>query len=115
MKSVPLPGDKSAVVYEIHELKRSHVRKAYRLVDEQSMDSDKRMDAFGTLRDAAMTILIESWDLGEVSYDTVVDLPLETYEALKNAMDDTIDRIMELGQAPDPKSDPSSSQPASTD
>lgn len=119
MKKIELGDGKYAVGIEVSELRRGHVRRIHKLADEQGVDvANLGLSGWDTLLDAALTILTDSWDLEAdgaplpVTFDVVADLPDDVYDALQEGLEATVRKVLDMGEAPDPKSAPSSSQPA---
>lgn len=121
MKTIDLPDGHHATFLESSELRRGHVRSIFKLIDEQDIDAAKfGMHGLASMRDAATTVLIQSWDLTDaagadlpISLATIADeLPNDVYKVLEREIQSAVDEALDLGSEPDPKSVPSSSTPA---
>lgn len=115
MKTVDLGDGKTAVVREYHELTRGDVRKIFKAVDAADIKAGTH-EGGAALIDAAMMVMVDSWDLDvPVSFDTVTNLPLTTYDALDDAVGTDARKVLGINEAPDPKSDSPSSPSDSTE
>lgn len=132
MPRVDLPDGHHAEIRDIADLRRGDVRAAYRMADESGINLLKGMgvDALGALQDAIVVRFVRRWTLTDkitkkaddatgkplpVSMATVANLPLGYYQPLADATGPAFAQVVNQDAGPDPKLEPSSSPPDSTD
>lgn len=66
--------------------------------------SDDKLDAMNNYQSELILTMLKSWDNGDITLDSVLDLKKADFEALSNACDEALrGSIVELEPTPDPK------------
>ncbi len=114
---VPLPGGQHAVMRTVPTLTAGDLRRVYRTADEDGVDirGTVGLAAMQSITQAAILHVTSSWTLtgpgGEplpIAGAAFEDLPLDTYDALADAVQPVVQRVLRDNTAVDPKSGPPS-------